>query len=93
MARARISACSSHSDLPDDVSATMRLETYNLRLDADSTQKAVVSVYATMSLVPMTLHIDLTSEVEHCAVCSIVLGEGSGKAGLVYVLKDCRCVS
>jgi hypothetical protein len=71
----------------------MRLETYNLRLDADSSQKAVVSVYATMSLVPMTLHIDLTSEVEHCAVCSIVLGEGSGKAGLVYVLKDCRCVS
>jgi hypothetical protein len=93
LARARISACSSHSDLPDDVSATMRLETYNLRLDADSSQKAVVSVYATMSLVPMSLHIDLTSEVEHCAVCSIVLGEGSGKAGLVYVLKDCRCVS
>ena len=93
MARARISACSSHSDLPDDVSATMRLETYNLRLDADSSQKAVVSVYATMSLVPMTLHIDLTSEAEHCAVCSATLGEGSGKAGLVYVLKDCRCVS
>jgi hypothetical protein len=71
----------------------MHLEIYNLRLDADSSQKAVVSVYVTMSLVPMTLHIDLTSEVEHCAVCSTVLGEGSGKAGLVYVLKDCRCVS
>jgi hypothetical protein len=42
LARARISACGSHSDLPDDVSATMRLETYNLRLDADGLQKAVL---------------------------------------------------
>jgi hypothetical protein len=71
----------------------MRLETYNLRLGADGLQKAVVPVYAAMSLVPTTLHIDLTSEVENCAVCSTVLGEGGGKAGLVYVLKDCRCVS
>ena len=40
-----------------------------------------------------TLHINLISEVNHCAICSIELGKGSGKAGLVYVLKDCRCVS
>ncbi|CAI9633002.1 unnamed protein product [Alternaria burnsii] len=70
----------------------MRLDTYNLRLDADGLQKAVVPVYAAMSLVSTTIHIDLTSEVENCAVCSTVLGEGGGKAGLVYVLKDCRCV-
>jgi hypothetical protein len=71
----------------------MRLETYNLRLDADGLQKAVVPVYAAMSLVSTTLRIDLTSEVENCAVCSTILGEGSGKAGLVYVLKDCHYVS
>ena len=71
----------------------MRLETYNLRLNADSLQKAVGSIYTTMFLVLMTLHINLTSEVKHCAVCLTVLREGSGKAGLVYVLKDCRCVS
>jgi hypothetical protein len=46
-----------------------------------------------MSLMARTLRIDLTLEVEHCAICSIELGRGSGKAGLVYVLKDCRCVS
>lgn len=45
-----------------------------------------------MSPVARKLCIDLTLEVEHCAICSIELGEGSGKAGLVYVLKDCRCV-
>jgi hypothetical protein len=71
----------------------MHLEIYNLRLDANDLQKAVVPVYAAMTLVSTTLHIDLTSEVENCAVCSTVLGEGGGKAGLVYVLKDCRCVS
>jgi hypothetical protein len=53
----------------------------------------VVSLHSTMSLVARTLRIDLTSEVEHCAICSIELGGGSGKAGFVYVLKDCRCVS
>ena len=71
----------------------MHLEIYNLRLNANNLQKAIVPVYAAMTLVSTTLHIDLTSEVENCAVCSTVLGEGGGKAGLVYVLKDCRCVS
>lgn len=71
----------------------MRLKTYNLRLNANGLQKAVVLVYAAMSLVLTTLYINLTSEVENCAVCLTVLGEGSGEAGLVYVLKDCRCVS
>ena len=46
-----------------------------------------------MSLVARTLCINLTSKVEHCAICSIELGVGSGKASHVYVLKDCRCVS
>ncbi|KAF2844007.1 hypothetical protein T440DRAFT_67471 [Plenodomus tracheiphilus IPT5] len=45
-----------------------------------------------MSLVAMTLYIDLTLNIEHCAICSIELEEGSGEAGLVYVLKNCRCV-
>lgn len=39
------------------------------------------------------LCIDLTPETEHCAICSKTLEVGSGKASLVYVLKDCRCVS
>ena len=71
----------------------MHLEIYKLCLNANDLQKAVVPVYVAMTLVSTTLHIDLTSEVENCAVCSTVLGEGTGKAGLVYVLKDCRCVS
>ena len=62
-------------------------------LQAGNSQRAVVHLHSTMSLVPTTLHIDLTSEAEHCALCSTILGEGSGKASLVYVLKDCRCVS
>jgi hypothetical protein len=93
LARVRTSTCDQHSDLPDEVSAAERLEIYNLCLEADSAQKAVVLLHATMSLVTTTLHIDLTSEAEHCAMCSTILGEGSGKASLVYVLKDCRCVS
>lgn len=46
-----------------------------------------------MSRLARTLRIDLTVEVEQCAICSIELGKGSGKGSLVYVLKDCRCVS
>jgi hypothetical protein len=46
-----------------------------------------------MSRLARTLRIDLTIEVEQCAICSIELGKGRGKASLVYVLKDCRCVS
>jgi len=46
-----------------------------------------------MSLAPKIIHIDLTSETEHCAVCTNVLEQGCGKASRVYVLKDCRCVS
>jgi hypothetical protein len=70
-----------------------RLKIYNLCLEADSSQKTVVGLHLTMSLAPTLLYIDLTSEAEHCAVCSTTLGEGSRKASLVYVLKDCRCVS
>ena len=46
-----------------------------------------------MSRLARTLRIDLTVEVEQCAICSIELGKGSRKGSLVYVLKDCRCVS
>lgn len=45
-----------------------------------------------MSSTRKVLCIDLTTEAEHCAICSKILGVGSGKASLVYVLKDCRCV-
>lgn len=38
------------------------------------------------------LCIDLTPEAEHCAICSKTLEVGSGKASLVYFLRDCRCV-
>jgi len=46
-----------------------------------------------MSRLARTLCIDLTVEAEQCAICSIELGKGSGKGSLVFVLKDCRCVS
>jgi hypothetical protein len=46
-----------------------------------------------MSRLARTIRIDLTVEVEQCAICSIELGKGSGKGSLLYVLKDCRCVS
>jgi hypothetical protein len=65
----------------------------HFRLKSNTSQPPILSLHFTMSLVTRKLRIDLTSEVEHCAVCSIELGKGSGKAGLVYVLKDCRCVS
>jgi hypothetical protein len=64
-----------------------------IRLKPDTPRPSVVSLHSTMSQAAKTLRIDLTSEAEHCAICSIELGEGSGKAGLVYVLKNCRCVS
>ncbi|KAJ5028948.1 hypothetical protein PSV08DRAFT_369878 [Bipolaris maydis] len=35
---------------------------------------------------------DLTPEAEYCAICSKTLEAGGGKASLVYVLRDCRCV-
>lgn len=46
-----------------------------------------------MSSTRKALCIDLTTEAEHCAICSKILEVGSGKASLVYVLRDCRCVS
>ncbi|KAJ6265126.1 hypothetical protein PSV08DRAFT_192061 [Bipolaris maydis] len=45
-----------------------------------------------MSFTRKALCIDLTSKEEHCAICSKELEVGNGKASLVYVLKDCRCV-
>jgi hypothetical protein len=65
----------------------------HVRVKPDISQPYVVSLHSTISPMARTLRIDLTSEVEHCAICLIKLREGSGKAGLVYVLKDCRCVS
>ncbi|RMZ74099.1 hypothetical protein GMOD_00004940 [Pyrenophora seminiperda CCB06] len=63
------------------------------RLDRSAhSRKAVIPLHSTMSLVPRILHVDLTGKAEHCAVCSTILGEGSGKSSFVYVLKDCRCI-
>ena len=64
-----------------------------VRLKPHISHNAAISFYSTMPLVPTILHIDLTSKAEQCALCSSNLGEGNGKASLVYVLKDCRCVS
>lgn len=46
-----------------------------------------------MCLTPTALRIEFLPMAEHCAVCSRTLEEGIGKEGLVYVLRDCRCVS
>lgn len=76
---------------------TARLMPFNfcayIRLKSETPRPSVSSLHSTMSQVARTLCVDLTSEIEQCAICSNELGEGSGKAGLVYVLKNCRCVS
>jgi hypothetical protein len=64
-----------------------------VRVRPNVSQMPVVSLHSTMSRLARALRIDLTFEVEHCVICSTELGQGHGKASLVYVLKDCRCVS
>jgi hypothetical protein len=46
-----------------------------------------------MVLFRTTLCLDLTADVEQCATCGAELGEGSGKAAHMFVLRNCRCVS
>jgi hypothetical protein len=36
--------------------------------------------------------IDLTVNIEHCAICSNVLGQGDGSAARMFVFATCRCV-
>jgi hypothetical protein len=46
-----------------------------------------------MSSIVITLRINLTLEVEHYTIYLIKLKKRSKKVSLIYVLKNCRCIS
>ena len=47
---------------------------------------------ATKSTAPVREVIDLTVNIEHCAICSNVLGQGDEHAARMFVFANCRCV-
>jgi hypothetical protein len=60
-----------------------------------SEEDVLSQIFASINMAPFqaTLCLDLTADVEECATCGTALGQGSGNASHIFVLKHCRRVS